>query len=148
VAGGGADPGDGNRQLTPRVVVLEGTVEGVRWELVAYDSDRGVCADLRFWRGASRGCGFGIGPERPVGVSQGDSSGGPRFVHGVARADVVGVRVALSDGSTIDVPVVSASGFDVRFWATPLPPSLAATGVVAKLRDATFPGFRRFREWG
>lgn len=78
-----SDPGDGNRQLTPRVVVLEGTVEGVRWELVAYDSDRGVCADLRFWRGANGGCGFGIGPERTLGVAQGESSGGPRFVHGV-----------------------------------------------------------------
>lgn len=132
-----SDPGDGNRRLTPGVVVLEGIVEGVRWELVAYGSDGGVCADLRFWRGASGGCGFGVGAERPLGVSQGQSSGGPGFVHGVARADVVGVRVELSDGSTIDVPVVSASGFDVRFWATPLPPSLAATGVVARLGDGT-----------
>jgi hypothetical protein len=132
-----SDPGDGNRQLTDRIVVLEGTVEGMRWELVAYDSDRGVCADLRFWRGASGGCGFGIGPERPLGVSQGEAPGGPRFVHGVARSDIVGVRVELSDGSTVDVPVVSASGFDVRFWATPLPASLAATGVVAKLSDGT-----------
>lgn len=132
-----SDPGDGNRRLTPGVVVIEGIVEGVRWELVAYDSDRGVCADLRFWRGASGGCGFGIGPERPLGVVRGEASGGRRFVHGVARADVVGVRVELSDGATMDVPVVSASGFDVRFWAAPLPPSIGATGVVAKLADGT-----------
>lgn len=132
-----SDPGDGNRRLTSGVVVLEGIVEGVRWELVAYGTDRGVCADLRFWMGASGGCGFGIGPGRTLGVAQGESAGGRGFVHGVARADVVGVRVELSDGSTIDVPVVSASGFDVRFWATPLPPSLAATGVVARLGDGT-----------
>jgi hypothetical protein len=132
-----SDPGDGNRQLTPPVVVLEGTVEGVRWELVAYQSDRGLCVDLRFGRGAGGVCGFEIGPERAVGVVEGQRLGGPRFVHGLARGDVVSIRVGLSDGSIMELPVASHAAFGVRFWAAPLPASIAVTGVVGRLADGS-----------
>lgn len=124
------DPGDGNRQLERATVVAEGEVEGMRWELLAYPSDSGLCVDLRFWRTAGGGCGHEIGAQGAVSVGT-TNIRGFRFAHGPTRRDVATVRLELSNGDTLEVRTTNTGSFDVNFYATSLPSDGVVRTVVA-----------------
>lgn len=64
----GDDPGDENPPLTEPVVVATGTLADLEWQLVVYDSESGLCVDLRLPDGAAGGCGHGVPDQVTVGV--------------------------------------------------------------------------------
>lgn len=128
---GPVDPGDGNRRLSEKMVVDRGEVDGVEWELVAYESDRGLCIDLRFYRTSGGGCGFHV-PDKWA-LNAGIAGGGAdlQFIHGAVREDVVEVRVEFLSGRALNVATVGGNlGHGVRFFATPVRMSDAARSVV------------------
>src|SRR5439155_12236600 len=105
------DPGDGNLQLTEKVVVAQGDLETNHWQLEVYQSEAGLCVDLRIGPGAAGGCGS---PTDPVGVGV-SRFGGVSWLHGPVRKDVAKIRIVLADGQVLEVsPVGTSAGFPVN----------------------------------
>lgn len=147
---GPVDPGDQNRQLTEPVVVASGETEDVPWELVAYESDSGLCVDLRFYRGASGGCGSRVPEDRALSWNIG---GGPglRAVHGEVRKDVVRIEIHFASGEVTEAfPVGQEASFPVNFYVTPIRADDTVTQVIAydadgrELEREAIPPSRRF----
>ncbi|MGI8795626.1 MAG: TolB family protein [Acidimicrobiia bacterium] len=115
------DPGDENLQLTEKVVVAEGERNGVGWQLLAYDSEAGLCVGLRAGPGESGACGSGV-PPLPISVGWGQQAGFAAFAQGFVRKDVTLVRLELSNGDTIETtPVGAEAGFEANFFVASLP---------------------------
>lgn len=115
----------------PAVVVAEGDDGAARWELVAHQSDQGLCLLLNHGTSSGTGCGHNVGPNEAIG---GGPSGGQgwQFLSGPVRKDVARLIIELDDGTTIALrPVGSGSGFEVNFYATPLSPERKAVRGVA-----------------
>lgn len=115
----------------PAAVVAEGDNGAAHWELVAHESDQGLCVMLNHGITSGSSCGQNIGPNQAI--SGGPSGGiGWQFLSGSVRKDVVRLQVELDDGSTIRLrPVGPDTGFEVNFYATPLPPERKAVRAVA-----------------
>jgi hypothetical protein len=129
------DPGDGELQLSEKVVVAEGDDESAgHWQLEAYQSSSGYCADLRIGAGAAGGC-FTVPLATTVSPGTSGASGASSWSHGPVRRDVAVVRLELSDGQVLDVaPVGQASGFPVNFYVARVP--AGAQVVVVRALDA------------
>lgn len=128
------DPGDGNRRLSDAVVVAEGDDDRGTWQLIVYESESGLCADLRFDNegdgGGGGGCGHDV-PERWALSAMGGGSPERQFVHGVVREDVVEVRVRLGSGKVASLETVGEElGYGVRFFAFAVPRADSARSVV------------------
>jgi hypothetical protein len=122
------DPGDGNLELTEKVVVADGDIETNHWQLEVYESKAGLCVDLRMGPGAAGGCGS---PADPVGVGV-SRVGGVEWLHGPVRKDVARLRVELSDGQALDVsPVGDRAGFPVNFYVVVVPAGAEVAQVIS-----------------
>jgi hypothetical protein len=115
------DPGDENLQLTEKVVVAEGERNGVGWQLLAYESEAGLCVGLRAGPGESGACGSGV-PPLPISVGWGQQAGFAAIAKGFVRKDVTLVRLELSNGDTIETtPIGAEAGFEANFFVASLP---------------------------
>lgn len=109
------DPGDQNDQLDAKITVAEGQLNDVPWELEAYNSDQGLCLDLRYLNSAGGGCGHGV-PPRALGLNT-TSSPSLTATFGPARSDVARVEAVLASGDTTSfTPVGKDGGFGVNFY--------------------------------
>ncbi len=111
--------------------MAEGDNGGSHWELVAHESDHGLCLVLNHGMTSGSACGHNVGPDQAIG---GGPNGGIgwQFLSGPLRKDVVRVQVQLDDASTLSLrPVGTDSGFEVNFYATPLPPERKAVRAIA-----------------
>jgi hypothetical protein len=130
-ASGPIDPGDQNRQLSERVVVADGEVDGVAWRLEVYESDAGLCADLRYYRGTSGGCGFDVPAQRVIGIGSA-RFGALQAIYGPVRRNVATIQVHLASGEIITVtPVGQDLGFPVHFYVAVVPADDPADVIVA-----------------
>jgi hypothetical protein len=119
------DPGDGNLQLSEKVVVAQGTQDDTPWQIEAYDSNGGLCVDLRVVGVAAGGCGH---EADTVGVSSFVGAG--QWVAGQAQPEVASVSVTLADGRALEAqPMGIDGGFNVGFYALRLPEGSRATTV-------------------
>ena len=115
----------------PAVVVAEGDDGAAHWELTAHQSDQGLCLLLNHGTSSGTGCGHNVGAHEAIG---GGPSGGIgwQFLSGPVRKDVSRLLIELDDRTTITLrPVGSDGGFEVNFYATPLPPERKAVRAVA-----------------
>jgi hypothetical protein len=129
------DPGDENLQLTDKVVVAEGERNGVAWQLLAYDSQAGLCVGLRAGPGEGAGCGSGV-PPLPISVGWGQQAGFGAIAQGIVRKDVSLVRLELSNGATIETtPVGADAGFEANFFVASLPEDIDLVRGIAIAAD-------------
>jgi hypothetical protein len=129
------DPGDQNLQLTEKVVVAEGEHNGVGWELLAFDSEAGLCLHLRVGPSEGGSCGSGV-PPLPIDVGGGHQVGFGAWSQGFLRKDVTLVRLELSNGDTIEVTAVGAdAGFEANFFVAILPEHVGVIRGIAIAAD-------------
>ena len=117
----------------PPVVRLSAPVEvaaGSEWQISAYRSDVGVCAELSLLGMRSGGCGYDI--DRPMrgrtepskvgyDVASTSRGGGVGLVFGPVADDVVSVRVELRNGTAHEVvPRPLADPALPRFYVAPV----------------------------
>lgn len=130
-ASGPIDPGDQNRQLSEPIIVADGEADGVAWRLEVYQSDAGVCVDLRYYRGMTGGCGFDVPAQRVIGIGS-VPLGGLQAIHGPVRRDVATIQIHLASGDIITVtPVGQDLGFPVHFYVAVVPADDPADVIVA-----------------
>lgn len=122
-------PGAKSRQ----VVVATFEQGGSRRELVAYESEDGLCVEDRSVappHNQGGGCGFDV-PEHAVGLGVGATGDGV-IAAGPVIKSVADVRVELDDGTTVDAgPIGQETGFDVNFYLAVLPARSKVEAVVA-----------------
>ena len=126
-----------------KVTIAEGpTPGGAPWQLLAYQSDAGVCLELTGVTPANLGggaCGVSLPGESALDVIP-DTFGDPSvsFVYGPVDSSVEAVTVEFDDGRSRDVPVRRAPaelGFDGDFYIGVVPGDVRATSVSG--RDAS-----------
>lgn len=128
------DPGD-QQVVGPGTVIATGEVDGKHWNLVAYQSDSGLCVDLHVGQGASGGCGAAP-TEEDVVFGQGSVSGLDRMsIHGQASKQVASVEVRPSEGELVTTGIIpDPAGFGVNFFVLFVP--LETTGELVALDAA------------
>lgn len=142
---------------SPDVIIATG-VAGVRWTIVATETDRGLCLFLRYrYEGddiGTGGCGLGTDihgypSASPLGYGAdgdrlhwvGGSNGGGfsagltrRVVDGVAAEGVASVELVLADGRRVEANLVERpEGIDLplNVWWAVLPPEVAGVDLGA-----------------
>jgi len=135
----------------PDVVIASG-VSGVAWQIVATETDQGLCLFLLYeWSGdrhGTGGCGWGTDVHGYPGATprgygaggghlhwvEGGNAGGSsagldrRIAMGVAAAEVASVDLVLADGRTVPARLVEhpeGIGVPLNLWWAVLPPEVA-----------------------
>lgn len=115
------------------VVIATFEQGGVSRELVAYESEDGLCVEDRNVvapHNQGGGCGYDV-PEHAIGLGVSGTQDGVVAAGPVVKS-VADVRVELADGTTVDAgPIGEDAGFDVNFYLAVLPPGADVEAVVA-----------------
>jgi hypothetical protein len=113
-------PGD-QPVFGPGIVLATGEVDATPWKLVAYQSDSGLCVDLRIERGAGGFCSAGI--VRHLVLGQATIAGLDKMiVHGMVPQRVAAVEVRPVEGDPIPARLVPDPGeLGVNFFVLFVP---------------------------
>jgi hypothetical protein len=111
---GGSSPddviGEPVAMSAERVVASGTTPDGESWQVLAYESDHGICLELRGGSSSnisSGGCGFGVPEEHEIGLVVGKDLNADRsFVYGVTSANVSAINIQVKGDTPIDASVV------------------------------------------
>jgi hypothetical protein len=124
-------------QTSAEFTVVEGaTPGGEPWSLVAYESNRGLCVELRGVARANEGsanCVFDVPSKHSVSLNtQTFAEPAVTVVYGPLASTVRTVSATLSDGRVLALPAIKSPaglGFEGRFYASLLPRGLAVSSI-------------------